>query len=383
MKFLKISFFFLIAFISNSYSTRASHFMGAQITYKSVGKYKYEVYFDFFRDCRGIPFSTPSCSVIDTKGGTIYSSVTLTLVSITDITPTCITAAKQCYPANKTSGNGVEKHSYKATIDLTTAAKNGTCQVQIGAGQCCRNGAITTGASGQDFWVWSMVDLCKWYKNSSPLFYSDPILQLYCNQPQYFNMAARDFIDNDSLVYEFVDPMQSWSSKTSWSGGKSSSSPISDYWPSGYNKSKGPNPLNNPPIGTYLNRSTGQLIFTTTDCSESTIAAMRISEYHKDSATGKYVLVGYVTKDMQYNSISGVSNKTPYITGPDNIYFVDSIESKYHYNSSDNVIIPKTGFPVLNDTIQLSMLAFVPLQSTNASFKIVDASIKNPSGIFK
>jgi hypothetical protein len=43
--------------------------MGAQITYKSVGKYKYEVYFDFFRDCRGVPLSAPTGAVIDTKGG--------------------------------------------------------------------------------------------------------------------------------------------------------------------------------------------------------------------------------------------------------------------------------------------------------------------------
>jgi hypothetical protein len=53
-------------------------------------------------------------------------------------------------------------------------------------------------------------------------------------------------------------------------------------------KNKGPKPDANPPIGTYLDPETGDLVFTPTDCSEVTIASIRINEWRKDS-TGTYV----------------------------------------------------------------------------------------------
>lgn len=381
MKSLKSTLFIFVAFLANIFTASATHFMGAQITYKSVGKYKYEIYLDFYRDCRGVPLGTPVCTLRVASSGATLLTPTLTLVSITDITPSCSKIGKQCYPTNTISSKrGIEKHSYKATVDLTTAAKNGVCQVQIGSGQCCRNGDITTGASSQNFWVWSMVDLCKWYKNSSPISYTDPITILKCNQPVYYNLATRDFNDNDSLVYEMVDAYQDWSQKTNWGSGFSYQSPLTAYCPG---TPCSPSPKANPPQGFYLNRFNGDMIFTPTNCSESTVAAVRISEYHKDSATGKYVLVGYVTRDHQFWVMSMPDNIVPSLEGPDNIYFVDSSESRFKFSSADNIIIPKTGTPILNDTVKLTMPTFVPLQSTNASFSIIDNSAKNPSGIFK
>jgi hypothetical protein len=151
---------------------------------------------------------------------------------VRDITPTCASAGKPCYPANQTTSNtGFEEHTYTYIYDFTTAIKNGCCTVIIGTGQCCRNGSITTGGLGSNFWVWSMINLCLTPQNSSPVFYSPPKQILGCNQPVYYNIAARDTANYDSLVYELVDPMQDWSSKTSWNSGFSSQNPYTVYCP--------------------------------------------------------------------------------------------------------------------------------------------------------
>jgi hypothetical protein len=384
MKSLKLILLLLFVFIANTYSAKASHMMGAQMYYKNIGKYKYEVYADYYRDCRGIAMPTPTFTIKGVAGCSTTKTDTFKLVSITNITPTCASAGQVCYPSNTTSsGRGYEKHTFKTTIDLSSWASSGCCQVLIGTGQCCRNSEITTGASAENFWVWCMIDLCKWYKNSSPVFQSDPLAIIACNQPLYSNATAFDYTDNDSLVFELTDPMKDWANKTTWSTGKSSKSPFSDYWPMSYNKSNGPDPNNHPPIGTYLDPTTGSLIFTPTDCAESTISAVRISEYHKDSATGKYVLVGYVTRDWQTNISTSSANNPPSIHGPDNIYLIDSTESSFLYNTSDIIFIPPPPItPYLYDTVKLKMLDFKPLNSTNATFKLIDPSRKQPSGLF-
>ena len=370
----------LIIWVFSIQNIQASHIAGAQIYYKSIGKYKYEVYVDLYRDCMGAPISKPIIILKSVSSGDTMLINSYALQSITAVSPYCISYGKSCNPQNKTNNNlGFEKHSYKTTIDLTNWYNKGACQVLIGTGLCCRSGAITTGAESENFWAYSMVDLCKWYKNSSPVLYAETQTILGCNVPVYYNFAAADFIDDDSLVYEMVDPMKDWTNKTTWGSGFNAQNPFTLYWPSGYNKSKGPDPLANPPIGFFLSRITGEMVFSPSDCSEVGPAAVRISEYHKDSATGKYVLVGYVTRDFYALVKTTSANPIPQIKGPDKLYLADSTFSKVIYTTSDEVF---RYYPLPNDSSKLKLL-LPPLQSLSTAFHIIDSNVKNQGGIFR
>lgn len=372
-------FYILFTFIGSAFHAKGSHLMGGQITYKYVKGNEYSFTLEIFRDCRGIPFNSPTISIRGLTGCSSTATPTASRISIIEVTPSC---KGYCSPSNQTIGGGklmVEKHVYTFSYDFTTFIKNGCCQVQIGAGQCCRNGAITTGGSGNDFWVISMIDLCKKTNNNSPVFLNNPLVILGCNLPVYTNIGAIDYKDNDSLVYEFTDPMTDWTGKTTWSGGRSSQSPHSVYCLGSCTPAL---PRANPPRGTYIDRNSGDLIFTPNDCSEVSIMACKISEYRKDS-TGKYVLIGYITQDCQRSVANLTTNIIPTISGPQIIYMADSSEINIEFATKDDVIIPKTGNPILNDTVKLKLLPFTPLNNTSASLRLVDSSKKQPTGIFK
>lgn len=375
MKSFKLSLLLLIAFLANTYTANATHFNGADITYKSLGNYKYEITIKLYRDCRGIVISAPSSAI---KCGTYtVGTFTPTEISVRDITPTCSSVGKPCNPKAIGSSIGFEEHTYTYTFDFTTIRKNGCCVVTIGTGQCCRNN-LTTATKDANYWSTAMIDLCQKTQNSSPVFYSEPKIITGCNQPVYYNVTARDFTDNDSLVYEFVDPMQDWTQNVGWNSGFSSQNPFTVYCPGGCNPAS---PKSSPPKGIYLDRTTGDMIFTPISCSESTPTAIRVSEYRKDT-TGKYKLIGYVIRDYQWWIMNLPENTVPLIIGPDKIYVADSVESKYLFSTYDKVTVPKTGSPVLNDSVKLKMLVGAT-KASDTTFKVIDTKQKNPAGIFK
>lgn len=374
MKIIK-PFFLLFICCSVSLNLFASHGAGATVWYKSTGNNKYDVYVDYYRDCRGIPMPSDPDLYIRNISGSASTKATLTPVSITEITNVC-PAGKKCGSPNTIySGNGVEKHTYKVSIDLSTWKSAGVCQVLLGVGQCCRANDITTGAAAQDMFVWSMLDLCKGAGNNSAMFADEPSPFLTCNSVVRMNYGASDYKDNDSLVYDMVDPMYDFVNKTKWAGSFSYQIPFSVYWPFGYDKSKGPNPSLDPPAGFYLNRLTGDMIFSPIDCSESTIFALRVSEYRKDSS-GKYNLVGYVTRDYQTFVRSGTGNNVPTVKVSDNIYITDNIKTCFTVSSDDSPYKPSSGSPIKNDTTKLIMFPFTPKGNTSATFTIRNLTAK-------
>jgi hypothetical protein len=225
-----------------------------------------------------------------------------------------------------------------------------------------------------------MIDICA-SNNNSPSFYSEANALLKCNQPVYYNFVARDYIDNDSLVYELIDPLggyYGYPAKTNWNSGFSSQTPFTVYCTGSCSP---PSPKSFPPKGLFLDKNNGDLIFTPTNCSESTIAAIKVSEYRKDSK-GKYQLIGYVVRDHQFIVMNMADNNIPIINGPDKIYFADSTESSFNFSTKDSYVIPTTGSPVLNDTVKIKMFAG-PYKLADTTFKVVNPKLKNPSGIFK
>lgn len=371
----------ILLFAGFARNASASHMMGADITYKCKGNNVYDFTVKVYRDCRGIPFNSPSMQIRCVQGSSATVTPSYNLVSIRDITPTCASGGKKCDPKNTTISSqdpAIEEHTFSLSYDFTTMIKNGCCKVQLGVGQCCRNGAITTGGAGNDFWTYCEIDICLKKCNSSPSLTSEPIAILCCNQAFYYNNGASDTTDFDSLSYEWADPLTSWSGKTTWGGANNSQNPFTVYWPTGYDKTKGPRPDANPPIGTYLDPETGDIVFTPTDCSETTIASIRVKEWRKDS-TGKYVVIGMTHRDIQFIVQTCPGNNPPILNGPYKYEVCAGTQICFTITSDDKQFIPPPpAKPNPPDTVRLTWNRGIP----GATFNIVNTKARLQSGKF-
>ena len=374
-------FTLIFLFVSLQNKVEASHMMGADISYKCLGSNKYSFTVKVYRDCRGIPFNSPTMQFRGASGCNASVSPGYSLTNIRDITPTCAAGGKKCSPTNVTISStdpAIEEHTFNFTYDFSAMKAAGCCKIQLGVGQCCRNGAITTGGSGNDFWTYCEIDICTKKCNSSPTLTSEPIAILCCNQPYYYNNGASDTTDFDSLSYSWADPMTSWSGKTTWSGGYNSSNPFSVYWPTGYDKNRGPKPDATPPIGTYLDPETGDIIFTPTNCSETTIASVKVTEWRKDS-TGKYQQIGETRRDIQFISQTCPGNNPPLLNGPFKYETCAGAGLCFNITSDDKQFIPpppaKANPP---DTVRLTWNKGIP----GGTFNIVDPKARLQTGKF-
>ncbi len=357
---------------------------GGEITYQSLGNNKYDVYFTIFRDCRGVTESNATFSFgIYSTSDNNSLSIKPSLISIRDISTSCLTASK-CNPSNTQISTTLpifEEHIYKYTIDFNgnESSFKSYCLLKLFMYRCCRSGSITTGPKNYDFFITTDFNLCKVKSNSSPVFLSSPIFIVSVNQPAYLCFSAVDTIDKDSLSYSYTEPLQSISSAVKWSSGFAYNKPLTVYWPSGYDKTKGPNPSVNPPIGLFLDAEIGQLIFTPIDSNEVTIICIAVKEWRKDS-TGKYQQIGEIRRDITLLIKNLRYNNPPSLYGP-YVYKVCPNEKLCFTISSDDkqFIPPPPAKPNAPDTVSLTWSSGI---NKRGNFKIVDSTSRLQKGQF-
>ncbi len=301
----------LFLFSVNTFATPAT---GGEITYKYIGNNQFDVTFIYYRDCRDDSLIEPFFSMRCMATGKTLN-ITAYRVSIRDLSTACDTMAK-CSPSNfkiSTTNPIFEAHIYTARLDFNSVYSDlkNCCTIKLGMGYCCRLGT-TTGSSGGAFWVTSTLDLCKAPTNSSPVFSSVPMFVVAANQALYLNFAAQDTMDGDSLSYSFTNPMQNWVGKTTWSGGYSSTYPMKAYF-IGTTKPPYSNPNLDPPVGIYIDTSTGTIILTPTEVDQVSILAVSVKEWRKDNA-GKYIQIGEIIRDVKIFVIASPANNPPKIT---------------------------------------------------------------------
>jgi hypothetical protein len=377
----KITLILILCF-QTTFLTLAGNPAGGQVSYRFIGNNKFEVTYKIYRDCRGIPINVANYT-IRCASTSATKTLTATRVKITDISNTCKALGILCNPANQTSTSTnpiVEEHTYMDTLDFNgnESSFKSCCNIQIGVGQCCRNGAITTGGSGNDFLVISTLDLCNAPTNSSPVFVYNPLVVAFANETLTHSFMAKDTIDNDSLSYHFTDPKTSFTGKTSWSGNLNSSNPFTAYYPKGYNQANGPKPEANPPIGIYLDEQSGNLISTPIDQNQVSIIAIAVKEWRKDKS-GKYIQIGEITLDYQVWFVTG-NNHTPLLTS--------IIAHKACENEPFTLEIPTDDYPYTfppptapnkNDTVTFSWEKTIK----NAKYSVPNATLKLPIGKFE
>ncbi|MDX5319528.1 MAG: PKD domain-containing protein [Bacteroidota bacterium] len=301
MKKLLLFVLFLIGLFSVE-KAEASHVMGSDIVYRCVGNGKYEVLVRVYRDCNGIQLS--QSNVVARCSSTTITISSQTKVSTRDITGIDANCPVQSRCKGSSFQYGVEEHIWKMTIDLSNYS---CCEWTLSWEQCCRNGAITTGASGQNFFTTATLNKCVTPCNSSPDFTNPPVAIICHNQDFVFNNGALDTVDSgDSLSYELVNGLTGLNSSITYSGNFSPVRPMTFF---GF-----PNQNLQWPAGFRLDPLTGDLLFRPTQVNQVAIVVIEVKEWRK--VNGTMQVVGRTRRDMQIIVIPCPNNKVPKILPP-------------------------------------------------------------------
>jgi hypothetical protein len=377
-KFLLLSIFLILSTRSN-----ASHMMGGDITYECISPGKYKMTIKVYRDCRGIPFNNPSIAAFCADGGGVSNSINVsyTRTAINDITPICLNGAPPCNPQNTMSNEGVEEHIFEAIIDFNTspfkALKDaGCCEIKIKVEQQARNGAITNIIAG-NFYTDAMINICNVGTkcNTSPQLSIPPVSYLCCNQPFIYNNGVREVIDGDSLSYDLVNPLNGNGSNETYQGSFTAQIPMSPFCLPPGNINCKPLPNAKPPRGFYFDKETGDIIFTPTKCDEVGVIVIQITEWRKDSASKKWLKIGYTKRDMQLIVKKCPDNNPPYLSIKNKYAVCEGNKICFIIQAKDDPYLPNQ---TVADTVALTWNYGIP----GGTFRIIDPKSREKEAEF-
>jgi len=373
-------FIFLYACLFLSHSAKACDIInGSDIIYTHLGGKKYAIKYVLYHQCACklsvMPTFTVSC-------GSTKITNKPPRVSIRDITPVCSSDQPPC---NGSGGSrlGIEEHIFVDTIDFNKAPYSNIgncCEVKLRVAQPW--GLVSTTTSTTTYGGEAMMDLCNIGKkgNNSPRFTNIAMSFLCCNQPAFINAGTLDLLDfGDSLSYALTEPLSATFTPVTWLSSWSKTYPLTSYWPSGYDKTKGPRPDQNPPIGFYMDNETGDIIFTPTNCTENGPLCLEVKEWRKDS-TGKWKLLGITRRDMYITVLNCPGNNPPKVTNKTFKYSVCAgTQLCFDVTTEDKQFtLPPPSKSPPPDTVQLTWNRGIP----GGTFTIKDTTAREKVGKF-
>lgn len=273
---------FVFAFLGLS-QLKASHAMGADLTYEALGGNQYLVRLSFYRDCSGI---TPSSSYfISVTSATCSQSLGVTLNLLpgfpVEVSPLCAAQLPNS-TCNGGSLPGVEQYVYEGIITLPMNCTDWVFSYREGN----RNSTITTISNPGSAWLYveTTLDNVNAPNNSSPSFTTLPVPYICLGQPYVYNHGAVD-IDGDSLVYSLINALDDAGVSVTYNGGFSGTNPMTSV----------------PPV--TINSSNGNLSITP-NAIEIAVIAVRVDEYRNG------VLISSTIRDIQV-TVLNCSNNAP------------------------------------------------------------------------
>ncbi|MFO7723789.1 MAG: gliding motility-associated C-terminal domain-containing protein [Bacteroidales bacterium] len=287
---------------------RASHYMGGEITWTCTPQGNFRFVMKVYRECAGINY--PATATLQTNA-TGFSSIQMSRISITDMSPQCSCPGGPnitCANTSVSNTGGVEEHiytsdaSYPNGVPLTGVPP--PTGWYFGYTSCCRNPCTNIPNSSSLSWylrAWMFpynntpVNTCF---DNSPKFDERPSTVICTGYPYQYNHVASD-VELDSLVYAWDQPLNNNISSpiVAWNPGYSWNSPL-------------PGPLQNPNnVAATINANTGVISFT----SYTNGAFVTVT---KVTAFKCGIKVAEIFREMQVVLLSCGTNNPPNVTPP-------------------------------------------------------------------
>lgn len=331
---------FLCCFFSIN-KVEASHPIGAEIEYESIGPRIWKIRLTVYRDCNAVQLCTSlgNCRQSVTASPNINLNpagclanpnninVNLQLVKLEDlnksVTDLCGNIAKNgCTNLGQVMAGpynpSIEKYVFEGNLDLSTPSLNNTnCSYwDIRWDFCCRQLGIWNidNSSELEYSVRATINIFNRtnfpVKNNSPILKNEPVLVTCSGQEQIINAGATD-PDGDSLTYELGPPFASASANQI----VNYRYPGSPVYPFPLNANKAPHTNYPQPNGPYviIDNTNGDISFNAANNTSSTIFGnlnIFIKQWSYDTV-GNPILVGITMRDFQYYTMNCPNNNPP------------------------------------------------------------------------
>lgn len=278
--------------------------MGVDMSYECLDPCTYRIYHKTYYDCTGgatppLPGPPPSpagsFSITGLPSGCNTNPVPTTpnwiFESYTEVTPVCPSslAVTGCNNGVNPLINGVLEGVYYIDYSICTGGSVPCTSFQLSWSSCCRNYAITSGASGDAIYSGSTfinpsITPC----NNSPTFLEPPTPYICAGQPFTFNQGAFD-PDGDSLVYSLAACQSSGTQAVGYNFGYSPAQPLGSSW------------------DVQLDSLTGDITFLPNPTGQAVVAVLCIlvDEYRNG------VYIGSVTRDIQITVLTNCTSSNP------------------------------------------------------------------------
>jgi hypothetical protein len=313
-------------------NSEASHVIGAEIQWKHIEAWKYEISLVYYRDCRA-NIALQNADLIITPSDTTIKNNSLhtaRLRSITNVSNQCSSNTEACFPSNKPNGGrGIEKIVYTDTIDfnqnkLSDMRNMGVCSFTINYRQCCRSAEINTitnvfdggtvgGGSSYLLFIDAQIEVCnpdnkkEPGNDNSPSFSLPPILNTCCNQAIAIHTGMVEK-DGDSLVFSLVPVQYNFNATIPLIPGLDGiSKPLHvSCLDSSCDCTIDKQEVN----GFCFDAKTGIIRFSPIFCNEKAVLALKVDQFKRKSS-GNWEYAGFIKRDWVINVSNCNDNNAP------------------------------------------------------------------------
>lgn len=297
----------VVLFVLPNSKTFATHFMGGDLSWLTIGEDSILVTLTVYRDCNNKSwpsFSTTLTVKSNCKKKTYWGSIN----KVWDRSPVCNTVTTPCdNPIGKPDvPYGIMEYNVSWLVPLKEYKSTaGCCDLTFSWATCCRSSDITTGAQNQRMYLESSLDICNGKEDNSPTFLSHPVFIIPLGRDYHYSAKVFDR-DGDSLRYSFARPLDSIGKETKWNSSYTYDKPINYLgFPKVY-------ATKNYPRGMLLDSATGDLRFRPMRL-ERTIVAIKVESFRNGKKNAE------VVRDFQFIVERG-ANSAPVISGVDCSY---------------------------------------------------------------
>lgn len=358
----------------------ASHLMGGEITWSCQGNGQYIFQMKLYRDCNGV--QGPANASLDVFNNPNLTSISLNLVSQTDISPTCnaIGPAISCSAAQSQPGwpssatpvpGAVEEFVYQSS-PITMSGVPPAQGWIFAYSSCCRNSAITnlSNPGGLGFTLRAKMYS---YNNqntnpcfdSSPEFLESPKTIICTGYPFTYNHNAVD-AELDSLAYDWAQPLDAY---TNFPPAAFNANPV-PFAPTFSFNSPMPGPALDPNnVPAVINNATGEISYTSFT-QGNFVSCIKVEAWKCGH------LVAEVYRDIQVVLLPCGNNTPPSVTPPfhANTDFKDTV----YAGQLVNFTLAATDFDFLPNGQPQTLTMTATGQEFGAGFTNAAAGCLNP-----